>query len=315
MVIDAQGGPVGGAVAALHLLPAFELTARHLSIKRAARELHLTPSAVSQQIRALEEALGLKLFRRLPRALELSEAGHQFAAVVRETLESYRRGSERVLRQHARRILSLSADPFVAHEVLIPQLHTFGEQADGGVLQIQTSEALVDFERDSVDAAVRYGRAPWPGLVATPLCDAFATPVCAPGLVHGDSLPAPAALARYPLIVLRGHPDPWQRAAQRLGFELTREPLVFDSYFASLRAAEKGLGIAMGVFPTTTSAVLEGRLVMPLALRIRTHAKFHFVCRKEDAELPAFAALRSWTAARFASLKPIPGSAPMLDEP
>jgi LysR family glycine cleavage system transcriptional activator len=307
-----HGQPIA---APLHFLPAFELAARYLSIKRAAQELNLTASAVSQQIRALEEALGLKLFRRLTRALELTEAGLQFAVVVQETLDSYRRGSDRLLRQHARRTLRLSADPFIAHELLIPELHTFGAQSRDGVLQIQTSSALVDFERDSVDAAVRYGRAPWPGLVSTPLCDVFATPVCAPGLVKGDQLRSPRALARYPLIVLRGHPDPWQVAAARFGFKLEREPLVFDDYFASLRAAEKSLGIAIALFPIATSAVLEGRLVTPLPVRLRTRAKFYFVCRKEDAALPALAGLRRWAEARFANLQALPGSASVIDEP
>jgi LysR family glycine cleavage system transcriptional activator len=307
-----HGHPIA---APLHFLPAFELTARYLSIKRAAQELHLTPSAVSQQIRALEEALGLKLFRRLTRALELTEAGHQFAVVVQETLDSYRRGSDRLLRQHARRTLRLSADPFIAHELLIPELHTFGGQSSDGVLQIQTSSALVDFERDSVDAAIRHGRAPWPGLASTPLCDVVVTPVCAPGLVKGDRLRSPRALARYPLILLRGHPDPWQATAERFGFKLEREPLIFDDYFASLRAAEKGLGIAVGLFPIATGAVLDGRLVTPLPLRVRTRAKFYFVCRKEDATLPALVALRRWAEARFASLQALPGSAPAIDEP
>jgi LysR family transcriptional regulator, glycine cleavage system transcriptional activator len=286
-----------------------------LSIKRAAQELHLTPSAVSQQIRALEQALGLKLFRRLTRALELTDEGRQFAAVVRDTLDTFRRGSDRLLRQHGSRTLRLSADPFLAHELLIPQLHTFGEQHRDLVLQIQTSSALVDFERESVDAAVRYGRGPWPGLSATTLCDSFATPVCAPGLVKGDRLRSARALARYQLISLRAYPDVWRASAQRFGFTLDREPLVFDSYQACIRAAEKGLGIAVGLFPTTSAAVLEGRLVTPLALRMRTRAKFHFVCRKEDAGLPAVSTLRRWAAGCFASLSPLPGKAQVIDEP
>ena len=94
-----------------------------------------------------------------------------------------------------------------------------------------------------------------------------------------------------------------------------REPLVFDSYFASLRAAEKGLGIAVGLFPVTTGAVLDGRLVTPLALRTRVRAKFHFVCRKEDAARSPFVKLRDWSQARFASQPALPGTATTIDEP
>src|SRR4051794_40818925 len=107
----------------LNYLPTFELAARHLSFKRAAEELHLTPSAVSQQMRGLEEALGLPLFRRQTRALTLTPAGEQFAAVAADALDAYRRGTERLLRHHARRVVRLTTDPYIANEVLIPVLH------------------------------------------------------------------------------------------------------------------------------------------------------------------------------------------------
>jgi LysR family glycine cleavage system transcriptional activator len=293
-------------LAPLHFLPAFELAALHLSFKRAAAELHLTPSAVSQQIRALEDALGVQLFYRMTRALQLTEAGEQFATVTADTLSAYRLGTERMLRQHGQRALRLSSDPFLAHEVLIPELHTFNERHSALMLRIETSAELADFARDGIDAAVRYGLGPWPGLAATRLCDVIATAVCAPGLVKGDRLRTPAALARYPLIRLGDRPDPWSRLASALGFRLTREPLVFDTYFASVRAAEKGLGIALGIFPTTSAAVLERRLVTPLAMHFRARAKYQFVCRKEDAERPGVSALRTWCRERFAALPPLP---------
>jgi LysR family transcriptional regulator, glycine cleavage system transcriptional activator len=303
--------------APLQFLPAFELSARYLSFKRAAEELHLTPSAISQQIRALEDALGLKLFKRVTRAVHLTEAGEQFAAVVGDTLETYRRGTDRLLRRYERRVLRLSTDAFVAHELLIPALHTFAERVRGVELRIETGNAFADLRSDGVDAAVRFGRGPWPGLVSATLSEAFVTPVCAPGLVKSDRLRSPRALARYPLIRLRDQPDPWARAAEALGFELSSERIVLDNYFATVRAAEKGVGIALGAFPATSAAVLEGRLVTPLPIRVRTQAKYSFVCRKEDAEHPTFVALREGCAALFAALPrlPEPHGCVTLDEP
>jgi len=304
-------------VAPLQVLPTFELVAEHLSIKRAAELLHLTPSAVSQQIRALESALGFRLFDRLARALALTPAGVDFAAVVRETLDTYRSGSQRVVRQHVSQTLRLSTDPFVAHEILIPQLHTFDAARSGVDLRIETSTSLADLRRDGIDVAIRYGRGPWPGLLGTVLCELFASPVCAPGFVPKKQLKSPRALLCHPLIRLRDQPDPWLRLGALLGVEVAGERLVFDSYFAALRAAEAGLGIAFAIFPPTSGWVSDGRLVVPLPMRIQVRSTCQFVCRKEDSARPEIAHLCEWAVARFRALPGLPISErwPLLQEP
>jgi LysR family transcriptional regulator, glycine cleavage system transcriptional activator len=303
--------------APLQVLPTFELVAEHLSIKRAAELLHLTPSAVSQQIRTLESALGLKLFDRLARALALTPAGVEFAAVVSATLDTLRSGTRSLQRQHVSHTLRLSTDPFVAHEILIPQLHTYNAARTGVDLRIETSTTLSNLRHDGIDIAIRYGRGPWPGLTSTLLCEMFASAVCAPGLVPRDRMKSPRALARHPLIRLRDQPDPWLRVGALLGIELTGERLIFDSYFAALRAAEAGLGVAFAVFPPTSAWVSDGRLVVPLPLRIRVRSTFQFVCRKEDSTRSDISGLREWAVARFRELPGLPETDrwPMLDEP
>jgi LysR family glycine cleavage system transcriptional activator len=294
------------ALATLSYLPAFELAARHLSFKRAAKELHLTPSAVSQQIRALEEALGLELFRRKTRAIELTEVGRHYAALITETLDALRSGTDRLIRQRARRMVRLTTDPFVANEVLIPSLSQLSAVEQGLDLRIETSSSLVDLDNDDVDCAVRYGVGPWRGFASTPVCEVLATAVCAPSLLGGQPIDSPLALLRYPLIQLRDHLDPWVRIAAHLGVEVPSERLVFDSYFACMRAAEKGLGVAFGIFPVVSSLVLEGRLVAPLAMRVRAEAQFHFVCRAADAEHAPFPELCASIRARFDELPAMP---------
>ncbi len=298
-------------------LPTFELAARHLSFKRTAAELHLTPSAVSQQIQALEEALGVALFRRMTRALELTEAGAHLAAIATELVERYRREAGRLMRRRGEREVRLSAEPFIAHELLIPELAAFREVQPDVDLRIETGMAPVELDRDGVDTAVRYGRGPWPGVAATHLCAVIATPVCAPGLIKGDRLRTPAALARHTLIRLRDQPDPWRRLGDALGIELPAHRLVLDTYFATLRAAEKHQGIAIGLFPVTTSLVTDGRLVTPLPIRVRARAGFQFVCRPEDARAAAITGVRDWVRARFAALAPLPDAPAVatIDEP
>jgi LysR family glycine cleavage system transcriptional activator len=304
------------ALAALHYLPAFELAARHLSFKRAAKELHLTPSAVSQQMRALEEVLGLALFRRKTRAIELTEAGRHYAALVTGTLDALRSGTERLVRQRTRRMVRLTTDPFIAHEVLIPALSELSALDEPLDLRIETSTSVADLHRADLDCAVRYGVGPWPGFFSEPLCDLLATPVCAPSLLASRAIDSPLALRDQPLIKLRDQPDPWQHVARYFGLQLPSERLIFDSYFASMRAAEKGLGVAFGVFPLSSSLLLEGRLIAPLTVRVRAAARVHFVCRLADAEQAPFSELRARIRARFAALPALPERAWMtLEEP
>jgi LysR family glycine cleavage system transcriptional activator len=304
-------------LAALSYLPAFQLAARHLSFRRAAEELHLTPSAVSQQIRALEDVLGLELFRRMTRALALTPAGVELAALVSEVLDRYQRGAVQILRQHDRRVLRVTTDPFIAHEILIPALHASPFAQDSLDLRIETSSQLADLDREDLDAAIRYGVGPWPGLVGWPLCELVSTIVCAPALGKGRVPRTPAALRRHPLIRLRDQPDPWQIIAESFAISLPRERLVFDSYFSVIRAAEEGLGFAIAVFPTTTKAVLAGRLVTPFPFRVRMRAKFHFLCRREDAEQSPLLALSEWARALFSALPQLPQARGVvtLDEP
>src|SRR5262245_22952922 len=144
--------PSTRALSVLSYLPAFEAAARHLSFKRAAEELHITPSAVSQQMRALEDMLELKLFRRLTRGLALTPAGEQFAALVSAVLDRYARGAEQLL-QHGRQVLRVSTDSFVAHEVLIPALDSFKSRRPPIDLRIETSTQVLDLDGEALDAA------------------------------------------------------------------------------------------------------------------------------------------------------------------
>ena len=284
----------------IQLLVAFEAAARLSSFKRAAAELHLTPSAVSQQIKSLEAALGVPLFERRPRAVELTPAGVHYLEVAQSTLSVFTLGTERLLRRARARIVRISAAPFVAHEVLIPHLSEIREARSDIEVRIEASSRIADLRAEPVDVGVRFGRGPWPGLRSEWLADVVVTPVASPKL----RLKHTRDLARYTLLDVRGQPDYWAELARAEGFTV-RETLSFDSYFDTVRAAEHGLGIALGVFPLTTSWIRSGRLVAPLALRIPSRVGHHVVCRTEQARSPELVAVRSWIQARFAALEPL----------
>jgi LysR family glycine cleavage system transcriptional activator len=288
----------------LQLLPTFEAAARLLSFKLAARELHVTPSAVSQQLRALEQALGVALFERRPRAVSLTEAGAYYYDVARETLFVFQRGSERLHERFAQRRLRISTDASVAYEVLIPGLSEFQTLHPDVDLRVEASSALVEPGRDAIDAAVRFGRGPWPGLCADPLLSVVATLVAAPSLLRNQPLASIRDLGAHTLLEISGAPDHWSQLATTLGFRIKKR-VAFDSYLATLQAASHGVGVAMGLFPISTNWVRDGRLTTPLELRVPGPIGYHLVYRPEDRERPELGLFRRWLTARFAALPPL----------
>ncbi|MCB9563184.1 MAG: LysR family transcriptional regulator [Kofleriaceae bacterium] len=289
----------------IQLVYAFEAAARRGSFKHAAAELHVTPSAVSQQIRSLEDHLGVPLFHRLPRAVRLTEHGVDFFRVATDTIACYRRGAEAFVAARARRALRVSMLPFVAYEVVLPELHTFRRAHPDLDLRLETSLALADIAGGEADAGVRLGRGAWPGLAATVLTDVTASLVCAPALVDGRGALRAAAIRDGQLLTVPSFAKVGVRArleAAGLGALLPARDLVLDSFLATMRAAEQGLGVAVGLFPLVAPWIRGGRLVAPLDVRFPLPDRYHFVCRKADRARPELVGLRRWLRDRFAAL-------------
>ena len=247
----------------LQLLPAFEAAARLLSFSKAATELHVTTAAVSQQIRQLEAHLGLPLFLRLTRRVELTEAGRQFAEVVSRMLHLYRQGHADLLHHHTRPVLRLSMTPLVAQELLIPRLAAFQARHPDVGIRLDARMDFVDFEREPIDAAIRVGKGPWPGLQAQALCRCAVAIVASPDLLARLPVRDIDDLARHTLIHPRESPLDWHAAARFLGRdELPRRAdLVLDSDLSALKAAEQGLGLALCLMPA--SPRVRARLIPP----------------------------------------------------
>ncbi|MEY4511393.1 MAG: hypothetical protein RLZZ450_3515 [Pseudomonadota bacterium] len=288
----------------IQLLIAFEAAARLGSFKAAAVELHLTPSAVSQQLRALEEHLSQSLFHRLPRAVELTEAGRFYFDVAREVLGLFRKGTARLHERYGRRTLRVSTDPAVAYEVLIPALADFQVLHPDIDLRIEASSALIDPRVDLIDAAVRFGRGqPWPGLASEQVAAMTSTLVASPLLLKKTPIKQLRDLTDHTLLDISGAPDHWGVIAAQAGFRIGRRQS-FDSYLATLQAAAHGMGVAVGLFPLSSAWVHDGRLATPLPLRV-PGVGYYLVCRPEDRERPDQLAFGRWLSARFAELAPL----------
>lgn len=289
----------------LHFLPAFEAAGRLSSFKAAAAELHVTPSAISQQLKAIEEALGVALFERRGRIVQLTAAGELYLRDVQQLLSEAALATRRVRERKTQRVLRLSAPDFVAYEFLLSRLSQFRARFPGLELSLEASARVVDFASNDVDAAIRVADGIWPSLVCLPLGDAQVTPVCAPQLAR--SIRSVAQLRRHPLIELRSQERRgWRAFMKKQGQPEPEQVLCFDGYLEALRAAEQGLGVTFGIFPLATEWVRSGRLAVPLALRVPFQGKICFVYRKADGRDPLYGQLGAWLCEQFASLPALP---------
>lgn len=281
----------------LHTLEAYEAAARHLSFKRAAAELHLTASAISHQIKALEAFLGLALFRRGNRTLELTDGGQAYLLVVRDTLSRLREGSGRVVQRYARARLKISMGPFLANEVVVPALPAFQAAHPDIDVRIETELRPVDLLHEDMDIALRFGNGPWPQLSAVHLMTVAAVPVCTPALARRLRGNPPGQLGDIPLIHSSAMPEGWPLWARQAGVELqeSRRDLWLDSYFAILRAAEQGLGLAMGLVPMVDPWLRRRKLSTPWPRqRFTLPQGYHLLHRADDGDRREIRAFSAW---------------------
>lgn len=288
----------------LQWLPVFEAAARLSSFKRAAAELFVTPPAVSQQIKLLENHLGLTLFHRRARAIELTDAGAFYREVVAELLAQHRRGHSQLVRKFGASILRANTIPFVAFELLIPNLERFKQRHPDVDLRIETSMSLVDFEHEPVDVALRFGSGRWPGLIGQPLGRAAIAPVGSPALFAKKPLRELDDLRHHRLIHLHTDRDDWAAVFKYIGVEMPEpeEELVFDGMLAAMTAAERGLGVALGVFPLISAWIESGRLAAPIGTLWPIPQRYYLVYREEDADNALIGAFCKWTRELFAEL-------------
>lgn len=291
----------------IQLLVTFEAAARHSSFKKAGLEISITASAISQQIKQLEEYLGTPLFLRLTRKIELTEAGIAFQRIAQHTLETYHSGYGAFQQQFSKPTIRLSVVPFVAFELLIPHLHELTSASPEIDLRIETSMALVDFEQEPIDAAIRFGLGDWPGLHCHVLAPAQASLMASPDLLLEHPIRNIEDLANHTLIHTRNSENDWDKVAKMTGVTTIphKAELVFDTYLAAMKAAENGLGIAIGLFPLNNNWIASDRL-QPVVPPIDTAYKHYFVYRKNSPKQEQLRQVQHWIQQRFDELAATP---------
>ncbi len=301
----------------LDLLLSFDAAARTLSFTKAGAERFVTQSAISRQIRTLEEALGVELFRRGHRSLELTPEGASLHAACEVALARLRTTIEQLRSPNARQIVTLTTTPGLAALWLIPRLARFTGANPGVDVRIDASLATRHFDRDGIDVAVRYG--PAATSAGTKLFEEEVMPVCAPSLLAaGPPLRRPEDLARHTLlrIDLRATGSsvdalsewqPWLTAVGQAGLE-PRAELTFSNYDAVVSAAIHGQGVALGRRPLVNELLADGRLVAPIAGAMSSARAYFLIVAPRSQTRPQVQALHRWLLDEACpTVKPAPG--------
>jgi LysR family glycine cleavage system transcriptional activator len=282
----------------LTALRAFEAAARHMSFAKAAEELHVTPAALSFQIKSLEEHLGQPVFRRLNRAVELTEAGEVLSGPMSRGFAEIAAGWARARRLADQSILTVTAGPAFTALWLAPRLFSFAGAHPEIELRFSATLRILDFDRDDVDLAIRFGQGSDEGLVSLPLVEEWMTPMMTPALAERVS--RPSDLAALPLIhdgsvdFLRPAAD-WAAWFAAMGIDAkdVHGPR-FNQADHAVGAALAGAGAILGRISMAETALREGRLVMPFRETLRARAQYRIVCPEGYETRPQSRAFIDW---------------------
>jgi LysR family transcriptional regulator, glycine cleavage system transcriptional activator len=292
------------ALPSLAALRVFEAAGRHRSFTNAAAELCVTTSAVSRQIRALEDELGRPLFERQPRGLALTKDGAAYLAHVADALRRLDDASATLRGEGVRRKLWLSVLASFAGNWLVPRLPAFERAHPDIDVAMEATTRYVDFARDPIDLAIRFGTGPWEGLASEPLFPLEFYPVCRPERGSGrPRLRTPADLAQYTWLEEVHIPTAWPLWLRAAGVAelVPARRLTYDHAQLMLDAAMAGQGVALTSDVIAERPLRERRLVRPFAITATAPWTYHLVMRPDDRADPAIAAFRDWIVGEVAS--------------
>lgn len=288
----------------LRALTAFEAAARLGSFRLAAGELNITRSAVSHQIKALEQRLGIQLFRRDARRAELTQAGQLYFPAVRDAFDQIEMQTRAMRPSTTDNDLTLQVYVTVALKWLIPRLHDFEKRYPDMRVRLSTTYSDWDYNEDHADAGFVLTRNRNPNLYARTLFRSALTPICSPALLKGpNAIKTPADLKKHKLLYVYTAEEDWHiwlAAAGVSGVKLS-ESLAFDSYLLAQEAAIEGRGVAMTIGPFATEELRSGRLVTPFPLLAPHRHHWQFVCRAENRMKPKISKFENWLAKQIAA--------------
>jgi LysR family glycine cleavage system transcriptional activator len=274
-------------------LRVFVAVAEHLHFTRAAAALGVTASAASMQVHALEQYLGVSLFRRQGRFVELSARGAQLLPRIRDGLTALQSAIDDTREVEGHGPLHVSTLPSFLTQWLMPRLPSFEAEHPAVDLRVESSTRLVDFRHSEVDAAIRFGAGSWAGLYSEKLMDEWLVPVCQPALLAKlGPVNGQADLKRYRL--LHSSSEPWSLWLLDAPDNDVTSRISIDDSTAIVRAAEAGSGLALARWSLVADEIRRGRLALAGG-RITEHdLRYYFVCPPKHRAMPKVAAFQGW---------------------
>ncbi|MEM6635890.1 MAG: transcriptional regulator GcvA [Pseudomonadota bacterium] len=293
----------------LTALRAFEAAARHMSFARAAEELSVTPAALSFQIKSLEEHLGTPVFRRLNRAVALTEAGQMLVPGVQDGFASLSAAWRLARRRLDTRTLTVTAGPALTAKWLAPRLFQFAEAHPEVELRFSATLRLLDFDRDEIDVALRYGYGPDPGFFSEAIIRDWFTPMMSPAMAERCPTPASlknAVLLREDDIRFLNPPVNWGVWFRAAGIDgAPPGGPRFNQSDHAIDAAVSGTGVVLGRTAFAAKALTEGQLVAPFDIAITTDAHYRFLCPQGTENQPKTQAFLDWIRDQAKDLEPL----------
>jgi len=288
----------------LNAIRAFEAAARHLSITVAAEELYVTPGAVSRQIRALEEVLGVQLLHRGHRQISLTRAGEDYYRAVTAALDALREATDRITKRAKRMQLKIRAYTTFAMRWLIPRLSSFHAANPGIEVLLTASLDPVDFRKEDIDGAIRMGDGKWSGVNVYRLVSNVLVPVCSPLLLDaGPAVTNPADLRHHTLLHSIARPDDWRYWLEAAGVDREVDPdggMTYQSSAMAYAAAVEGQGFAIAQRFLVADDLASGKLVAPFRQTVDMGDFTYYLLtpanRKESASMATF---RAWLLEQF----------------
>ncbi len=267
-----------------------------MSFSLASAELNVTPAAISHQIKLLETHLGVPLFVRLTRKLQLTAAGERLMPEVSEAFSKIKSAVLKVNPDTVNDLLTLRLGPSLAARWLSPRLHLFWRQFPDIDLRLYHSNSPVDFDREDIDLAITYGSGHWPGVIASPLLDIDFFPVCSPTLLGAEPAKATASLLLEHTLLHDTHYDDWEAWLKQSDIPKVnpRRGIIIDDTNVLIQAALDGQGIALCSTLFVKEYIDSGRLVRLFDTELKNSTAYYIVCPKTHLQRPAVLEVKNW---------------------
>ena len=282
-------------------LKVFQESGRCLSFKKAAETLSISPSAVSHQIRNLEEFLGIELFQRKTRALELTEAGERYFRFLDEMFCRLEAETHQLFREYGRGLIRICVPPFFANQLLLPRLQSFQESMPETDIRLTTLPGPMVEHPSEADLSILLGEGDWDGLVSYRLFEHRIVVGCAPHLAAQIRGKAGEGLAGQSLLVHESRPKTWENWAAAVGARPPRAGKIirFDSLSALVQAAAQGLGVAILSWPLSRGWFETGALVRVFEDEVTTGEYFYLAHRPGENERLDITRFIDWIRSEF----------------